>query len=257
VDTFCGLIQLIKSFLKLLGNFFSVIHDEHTFIKELVTKQNDMVDIVEELYAKTAVKSKNQAIDAEYQRIWKTTTTYAYISYYYYLAQIKLRGLLDQGHMNEDIFMEIIETFESFVNFDPVVEIITHSSFNLGGTQETLQRVAEEVNELLDSYKLVSLYKPDEKKDKIEEAVELKADQITKSSESVHHHLDPVLKDTTRLHLDSKAITPQHQGAHISKAVTPKTMHAFTESNHPQELHESTSKSANPANSSKFSIWPF
>lgn len=267
-ETFQGLEQLIKEFLRNLWSFFIVKHDETTFIKELIHKQNDMLEIVEEMYAKTAEKLKNQVIDFEYQRSWKTAVTYAYISYYYYLTEIKLKSLVDVGEMNEDIFLETVETFESFVNFDPVVEMITHTEINLHASQETIQKVAEEVNRMMDAHQLVTLYKLEDKKHK-KDPIELgeKTSRSRKGSFSINQDLELKHNDSDGTPLAPKSPRGEHlkhgthvehkHGMHLSAPATPAHLQGQMENKYPA-AGESTAKSSDaPRKKSGFSLWPF
>ena len=261
-DTLIGLTELIKEFLRNLWGFFIVKHDETTFIKEMLLKQKDILDIVEELYAKIAEKLKDQIVNVEYEKAWKTSVTYAYISYYYYLTEIKLKGLVDQGDMNEDIFLEIVETFESFINVDPVVEMITHTEIHLHKSQHTLQKVAEEVNKMLDSHQLVTLYKPEDKKAKKSEekpAPDSKKPRSRRGSFSVNQDLDLKRTDSGMTPLvEHSETTPHVQKAHnLSAPVTPSMLQVPGTAHHPEISGDTTSKSANPPNKSKFSLWPF
>jgi len=157
--------ETMKQFIEILSLVVAKPIELQSFERELtMTKQEDLFDLVDEIYASIADKDKGEQVDEIFAQRWKTLVIYCFYSYYYYLLYSQLDSLQFEEKITEDQKIEALDRYESLLDVTEVLEWIS-PQLSIFGQYKPYEKFVACINQMLKDCKIVTRFKiPDPKK---------------------------------------------------------------------------------------------
>ena len=128
-----------------------------TFIAELIEKQHDIADVMEEIYASIATKRNEEEINSDFVLVWESLIAYGFISYYYYLLFGQLEAIQDLGKITDEQKIDTMDQFEQLVDLEKVVLWLS-PKIGIFSQWRPVDKMITSVNHMIADYKVVTLF---------------------------------------------------------------------------------------------------
>ena len=166
-----------KQFLDILKGVLSMKVSLSGFMHDLITKQKDIQDLMDEIYASIARKGLHEKVTKEFEERWKTLVAFGFHSYYYYLLFSQLDEMQNTHKITEKDKLEVMGSYEKIIDVEPVIEWLS-PKISVFSSWRPLDRMILIVGDMLKNYKIVTLFNI---KDPIAK------DQVKHSEQKKHH----------------------------------------------------------------------
>jgi hypothetical protein len=171
-------------FLDIIKLVLAVKISTQAFLDDLLAKQKDIREIMDEIYASIARKTEFDKVNEEFEIKWQSLIAFGFHSYYYYLLLTELDELQNNKKIEEKDKLEIMTHYEKMLNVEPVIAWLS-PKISIFSSWRPLDRMILVVGDLLKNYKIVTLFKIKDPLEKEKEKSKDKGTEVGNSSKEV------------------------------------------------------------------------
>jgi hypothetical protein len=151
-------------------------------VQLLDKKQDDIFELMDDMFACIADKDKGETIDQVFEQKWKSMILYCFVSYYYFLLCNQLDGLQAEKKLEEEEKLNILARFECLLYARVLVEWLA-PQLSIFGQWKPYERFIIVLNDMIKDCKIVTLFKKLDSVDKDGQAAQIPEPQKNPQAE--------------------------------------------------------------------------